>query len=41
MHTINAIYDNEYYEDNFCGLRLKEKRAMWVKKRNYSNEEYL
>ena len=38
MHTINAIYDQEYWSDQVQG-RIRQKRVMWVKKRQYSNEE--
>ena len=39
MHSMNAIYDEEYYEDTFHGFRLRQKRAMWVRERRYNNEE--
>jgi hypothetical protein len=32
MHSINAIYDQEYWNDQVNG-RFKQKRIMWVKRR--------
>jgi hypothetical protein len=37
MHTITTICDQEYYQENFTGLR--KKKVMWLKKRTFSEEE--
>lgn len=31
MHSMNAIFDEEYYMDSYIGNRIKQKRAMWLK----------
>jgi hypothetical protein len=39
MHSMNAIFDSEYYEDRYPKSRHKQRRAMWLKKRVFSNED--
>lgn len=39
MHTITAIYDQDFYNDLFRGSRFKTYRKMWLKKRVLEEED--
>lgn len=44
MHTITAMYDQDYYSDKYRGYQgqqqlIKEMRMMWIKKREFSSQE--
>jgi len=39
MHTMNAIFDQDHYDDMYRGLRLKARRAMWLRERKFTHEE--
>jgi Galactose oxidase, central domain len=39
MHTMNAIFDQEYYDDMYKGNRLRQRRGMWIRERIFSHEE--
>ena len=38
-HSINAVYDSEYYLEQFQGNRVKQKKVMWMRKRVLASSE--
>lgn len=36
---MNAIFDQEHYDDIYKGHRLKARRAMWLRERRFTHEE--